>query len=135
MSSPDESDPIADDEILYRRVPVSKEWIDEHGVSAEAFAPRKDDLTGLSVYRQRFLTLEDAARGASKQGYYVIELRAGDLRNAGIDIVATPLEGVRGHAEIPGLKYENPASNESLEIRQIVADRLIVRIHGPFVPP
>jgi len=135
MPTADEADPIADDEILYRRVPVSKEWVDEHGVSAEAFAPRKDDVTGLSVYRARFLRLEDAARGASKRGYYVIELRAGDLKREGIRLVPAPVDDTPGHAEIPSLKYENPESDASLEIRQLLADKLVVKIHGPFISP
>jgi hypothetical protein len=135
MPTADESDPISDDEILYRRAPVSKDWVDEHGVSAEAFAPLKGDLSGLSVFRARFLPLEEAARGASKQGYYVLELRAGDLRGAGIDIVPAPIADKAGHAEIPALKYERPESNASLEIRQLLADRLVRKTHGPFVGP
>ncbi len=135
MSTADEADPIDDDEVLYRRVPVSMDWIDQHGVSAEAFAPRKDDSSGLSVYRARFLRLEDAARGASKKGYYVIELRAGDLKNAGIGVVPAPVDDTRGHAEIPVLRYQNPESNASMELRQLLADKLVVQVHGPFLPP
>jgi hypothetical protein len=133
MPAADESEPISDDEILYRRVPISMEWIDPHGVSAEAFAPRKEDHLGLSVFRAKFLPLEEAARGSSKQGYYVLELRAGDLRGAGIDIVPAPIADKAGHAEIPALKYERPESDASLEIRQLLADRLVRKIHGPFV--
>lgn len=118
---------------MYRRVPVSMDWVDEHGISAEAFAPRKDDYSGLSVFRARFLSLENAARGASKQGYYVLELRAGDLRGAGIDVVPAPATGTSGHAEIPSLKFERPESNASLQIRQLLADRLVLKVHGPFV--
>ncbi|HVW39528.1 MAG TPA: hypothetical protein VHB99_19555, partial [Pirellulales bacterium] len=94
------------------------EWIDPHGVSAEAFAPRKGDLSGLSVFRAKFLPLEEAARGASKQGYYVLELRAGDLRAAGIEILPAPIADKACHAEIPAFKYERPESDSSLEIRQ-----------------
>lgn len=135
MPAADESEPISDDEILYRRVPVSMEWIDAHGVSAEAFAPRKDDLSGLSVFRAKFLSLEEAARGASRQGYYILELSAGDLRGAGIDILPAPIADKAGHAEIPALKYERPESNASLEFRQLLADRLVRKIHGPFLGP
>lgn len=81
-----EYEPISDDEIIYRRVPVSMGWVDNHGVWPDAFEPRADDRTGLSVYRARFVALEDAAKGLSKRGYYVLEMRAGDLRLAGIDI-------------------------------------------------
>lgn len=133
MSTADEAEPISDDEILFRRVPVSKEWVDEHGVSAEAFAPRKDDLSGLSIFRAKFLPLAEAARGASKQGYYVLELSAGDLRGAGIGVVPAPVADKPGHAEIPALKYARPESNASLEMRQLLADRLVRKIHGPFV--
>ena len=65
MPLPAEYEPIADEELLYRRVPVSKGWIDEHGVRPDAFEPRADDDTGLSVYRARFVRMEDAAKGLS----------------------------------------------------------------------
>jgi hypothetical protein len=39
----DGTEPVADDELLYRRIPVSKGWYDEKGLSAEAFGPRPDE--------------------------------------------------------------------------------------------
>lgn len=80
MPSAEEFDPILDDEIVYRRVPVSQGWVLERGVSMNAFKPRPDDATGISLYRARFVSLEQAAKGLSKQGYYLLVLRAGDLR-------------------------------------------------------
>lgn len=123
MPSPAEYDPVSDDEALYRRVPVSKGWIDEHGVWPDAFEPRVDDHTGLSVYRARFVSLEDAAKGQSKWGYFVLELRAGDLRSMGIDVVAMPNDDLPGHAEIPSLAYQAQASDRSMEHRELLADR------------
>ena len=35
----------------------------------------------------KFMSIEDAARGKSKKGYWVAVLRAGDLRNQGIKVV------------------------------------------------
>ncbi len=71
-----ENDPIADDELLYRRVPVSKGWHDDAGLSPEAFDPRPNEESGISVYRANFITIEKAAQGKSKQGYWVAVLRA-----------------------------------------------------------
>jgi hypothetical protein len=74
------TEPIADDELLYRRVPVSKEWYTKEGLSPEAFQPREDEATGNSVYRAIYKSVEEAAKGKSKSGNYVAVLRAGDLR-------------------------------------------------------
>ena len=134
MPSPAEFEPIADDEILYRRVPVSKGWIDEHGVWPDAFEPRADDDTGLSVYRARFVSLEDAAKGLSKRGYYVLAMRAGDLRAVGIDVVPMPHDDLPGHAEIPSLAYHERETELSRQQRELLADRLVIAIHGPSVP-
>lgn len=134
MPSPAEYEPVSDDERLYRRVPVSKGWIDEYGVRPDAFEPRADDSTGLSVYRARFVSVEDAAKGLSKRGYYVLEMRAGDLRAAGIDVVPMPHDDLPGHAEIPSLAYEVNESELSIQQRELLADRLVRAIHGPFVP-
>jgi hypothetical protein len=134
MPSPAEYEPVADDEILYRRVPVSKGWIDEHGVRPDAFEPRASDDTGLSIYRASFVSLESAAKGLSKRGYYVLVMRAGDLRAAGIDVVPMPRDDLPGHAEIPSLAYQEHESELSIQQRELLADRLVVAIHGPFVP-
>jgi rhodanese-related sulfurtransferase len=123
MPAPEENDPISDDEILYRRIPLSKGWINESRVSMNAFKPRPDDDSGISVYRARFLSVEAAAQGLSKQGYYVVAMRAGDLRAAGIDIVPKPLDAIPGHAEIPSLAFQPHESDVSAEHRRLLADR------------
>ncbi|HVA48906.1 MAG TPA: hypothetical protein VNH11_21245 [Pirellulales bacterium] len=135
MPLPGEHETIADDEVLYRRVPVSTGWVksvDE--VLPEAFQPRRDDTTGLSVFRAKFRKLDETARGASKHGYYVLELRAGDLRAAGIEIVPKPDDDAPGHAEIPSLAFGEPETNDSLKHRQLLAEQLICAVHGPFPP-
>jgi hypothetical protein len=85
-----ENDPIADDELLYRRIPVSKGWYDAAGLSPEAFDPRADEESGISVYRAKYLTVEQAAQGKSKQGYWVAIFRAGDLRHHGFQVLPRP---------------------------------------------
>lgn len=66
MAAPDGTDPIADDEVLYRRIPVSQNWFDpqiDSQPSPQAFHPTSRDATGLSLYRAKYTTLEAAARG------------------------------------------------------------------------
>lgn len=63
---------ITDDEKIYRRIPVSRRWVDAttRCIDPQAFAPdRKRDITGLSVVRAAHATPEQAAKGASRQGY------------------------------------------------------------------
>lgn len=132
MPSPEEYEPISDDEILYRRVPVSMKWVTQEDVKPEAFRPREEDTTGLSVSRKKFLTVEQAAKGTSKQGYYVLELRAGDMRKSGIDVEPRPIEQTPGHSEIPSLAYQDPEPDDAMAQRMRLAKELVIKIHGPF---
>lgn len=84
------NEPIDDNEILYRRIPVSMGWYDKNGLSPEAFEPRGGETTGISISRRKYTSLEEAAKGPSKQGYHVAVLRAGDLRAQGIEVVPRP---------------------------------------------
>jgi hypothetical protein len=128
------TEPIADDELLYRRVPVSKEWYSpEKGLSPEAFDPLESDVTGISVSRAKYKSVEDAAKGKSKKGYYVAVLRAVDLRTVGIEIQPQPLPDDPGHAELPQLRYDNRTDEELLERKNRLAD-LPIRVEGPFLP-
>lgn len=113
MPLPGENDPVADDEILHRRVPDSQGWIVGQQVSWNAFKPRPDDGTSLSLYRAKFLSLEDAARGLSKHGYYVLALRAGNLRAAGIDIVPRPND------DLPRTRRKSDSGLSSARIRSL----------------
>ena len=79
----DEIESIADEELLYRRVPASTGWFDtvSQTLKADAFGPHKiQDLTGLSVTRAKFKSIEQAAQGRPGKSYYVAVLCAGALR-------------------------------------------------------
>ena len=52
-----------------------------------------------------------------------------------MDIVARPLEGSPGHAEISGLRYENRKSKQAIEWRFRLAHQLCLRVEGPFRSP
>ena len=103
---PDSVEPIGDDEILFRRVPASTGWYNrETGVlSPEAFQPHKaNDTTGLSLAREKFKTEEQAGLGAPGKSYYVVRLRAGDVRRCGIAIEPRPYPDDPGHTECPDM--------------------------------
>src|SRR5437879_9708207 len=96
MPAPLGSEPVADDELLYRRIPASLNLYDRNSEPAllpDAFRPNANDTTGLSLYRSKYKSIEEAARGREGNTYYVAVLRAGDLRSAGIDIAPRPLPG------------------------------------------
>lgn len=133
MSLPPGSESIADDELLYRRIPVSKNWYSNDGLSPEAFDPRDDETTGISFYRAKYVTIEQAARGLSKKGYYVASFRASDLAANGIIVVPRPEADDPGHAELPDLRFDNREADEALGLKHLLAE-LPESVKGPFIP-
>lgn len=135
---PREPDPIADDEILYRRISASADppWLDPvtKEVNANAFAPhKKNDTTGLSVWRAKYKSKEQAAQGPAKR-YYLAELRAGDLRANGIAVVPQPhiQDGYDiAHAELPDLNASNRKDSRTIERQRILAKN-VLEVVGPF---
>jgi len=105
MGAADGTEPIDDEELLYRRIPKSQGWYDPAlpcPVSPEAFGPQKHDEKGISVWRAKYRTLKEAAQGRPGKTYYVAVFRAGDLKEKGIEVTPTPHEGGPGHASIRG---------------------------------
>lgn len=128
----DGTEPVVDDELLYRRIPVSMGWYDMNGLSPDAFRPRKDETTGISVTRAKYSSIQDAARGKSKKGYYVAVVRAGDVRNAGGDVIPRPERDNIGHAEIPELNCHALSEPLTQSLMGRLTD-LTLRVEGPFV--
>lgn len=130
------TEPIHDDELLYRRIPVSQGWYDpatDAKPLSLAFRPRKEDVTGLSVVRgEPYNTAEQAARGPSKWGYFVAVLSVRELRAHGIEVVPRPIDGIAGHAEITNLTAVNRDSDEAIRLMELLAERLCLRVEGPF---
>jgi hypothetical protein len=57
MTTSQGSEPISDDELLYRRVPASLNLYDpisKPNLLPDAFRPNANDITGLSVYRAKY---------------------------------------------------------------------------------
>jgi hypothetical protein len=134
MSTEPGTEPVEDNEILYRRIPVSRNWYSNGGLSPDAFEPRDDEPTGISFSRAKYKTIHEAAKGKGKLGYYVAEFLAGDLLAHGIDVVPRPLQNDPSHAELPGLTTLNRDTTEELNRRKILAG-LFRSVYGPFVEP
>jgi hypothetical protein len=136
-----ETDPITDDEILYRRVPASAECgrfdKDTGLLSPESFDPHKSqDITGLSIVRAKFKTIEEAAKGRPGKSYFIAVLRAGELRQRGIRVVSKPdlPDGTfdAAHAELPDLNSSTRKSSQTLEFKILLARELTKSVEGPF---
>jgi len=128
------TEPIGDEELLYRRVPGSTGWYDPAAglLNAQAFAPHKvRDTTGLSVVRAKYKSIEEAAAGSPGKTYFVAVLRVADLRQNGLEVVQTPPDDP-AHAELPILNAGNRKENETLE-RQRLLTELCLRVEGPFL--
>ena len=137
----DAIDPIDDDELLYRRIPTSTDWYDPslRELTPQAFAPhKKRDTSGLSVSRAKYKSIEEAARGRPGKSYYVAVLRAGDLRNCGINAIPRPKtpDGFdKAHAELPDLNAANHDSDETISRQRLLAEELCLRVEGPYLTP
>lgn len=131
------SEPIDDDEIVFRLIPKSQDWYEAetNDISPKAFRPhRKIDTTGLSVRRAKYCTAEQAAqKGRPGKWYYVASMSVGELRKAGIEIVPRPEKNDAGHAELPGLRTDNRKETDETQLR--LADKLCQSVVGPFKAP
>ena len=132
----DGSEPITDDEILYRRIPGNPDYFDQavcRCPSPRAFSPTPRDSTGVSLYRAKYKSPREVARNPRGKLYYVAAVSAGDLRKQGIEVVPRPNpEEGPGHAEISNLTYANRKTQESREHCTRLALVLTLRVEGPF---
>ena len=131
----DGTEPVDDHETLYRRI-MLEHFDPDQGLepSPKAFHPRKYDQTGLSVFRAKYATPEDVARNDRGKRYYIAVLRAVDLRANGLDVIPRTEGNVPGHAELPGLTYENRYTDAAVEAKQLLARKLCLKILGPLPP-
>ena len=102
---------IADDEVLYRRIPPGASWFEPPDrISSGNFKLRSDEL-GISVYRAvavdvpSVLNKPEAVAESRVAGVTAGQIRAardGNRNPLGLDIVAVNDENDPGHAEIRG---------------------------------
>ncbi len=132
----DGTEPIDDDELLYRRIPLPHfDESNDPKPTPQAFKPRRDDTTGLSVSRAKYKNIEQVAQNSRGKQYYVAVLRAGDLRAHGILAEPKPKPpDDLGHAELPGLTYDHRKDDCVEEWKVLLAEELCLRVEGPFPP-
>lgn len=130
----DGTERIEDEELLYRRVPIV-----QFNRTAEpphpfpvAFRPKEVDTLGLSVTRAKYISSTEFAKLGQGKQYYVAVLCAGDLREHGIEVEPRPIPGQPGHAELPGLTWDN-RKNDDQELWQVLmAKKLCLDTKGPY---
>ena len=128
----DGSEPIASEEILYRRVPPV--WAGGPFPSPLAFTPRPEDVEGLSAYRAKYAKdIAEVAYNDRGTRYYVAVLQARELIAAGIQIVPSPdlKNGKPGHVHLPAINYHNRKTPEAINLINLLAIKLS-KIQGPF---
>ena len=136
MADHDGTEPIEDDERLFRRVPVNPRYFDpavDPRPTPLAFRPRNEDATGLSLSRAKYKTMEEVAANPRGSSYYVAVLIAGELRARGIRVEPNPVPGDPGHAELPDLRYDNRSTDQAEEWQVSLATELS-EMRGPFPP-
>jgi hypothetical protein len=128
-------EPIGQDEIVFRRVLVSQYIKSKDYLSPKAFNPRKVDTTGISLCRANFLgdpkPESAAALGPEGMDFWVVELSAKSLAEAGMRVHPEPSESDPGHACIPILNADSANSSETKVLIE-AASRLPRVVHGPF---
>lgn len=150
MADLPDSDAVADDEVILRRIPRSKSWYNPatKQLEDEAFAPLRNDKDGISVSRRRsdgnpsFLTdAQVGISGLSKSGYFVAALRVRDVRRLGLSVIPDPIppgnpDGLPenpGHALIPELNYADKETDAVQEWMVRLADGSCVEeVSGPY---
>ena len=131
---PGDEDSIADDELLYRRIPVNPEYYNPKlspPVDRLAFLPINKDPTGISLSRKKYKTPQQAAKGREGKRYYIAVLQVGDLRARGLKVVPNERQPGDGHTEIPLMQYDKRDSDEVQEAAGILAS-LCKEVLGPF---
>ena len=121
------SEAIEDHEILFRRIPVVCGFYDpslDTKPSPMAFRPTQHDTSGLSIYREKYKSIDQVGCGRAGKKYYVAVLKAGDIRQLGMEVVPRPLENDPGHCEIVDLTYANRKAMPYAEWQGILAERL-----------
>ena len=116
MPLKDETEPITDDEWLYRRVHATRfRTARTPFVSPGAFEPiikgNYPDIDGISLFRADCLSsAEDVLASISdpkkRKANGVVKLQVSELKSLGLSVEFTPDDTIRGHVSIPELSAD-----------------------------
>ena len=102
-------------------------------VTRSAFAPNRNDTGGLSVFRRLFVSPEQVAKaGTNVKGYYVAELKHGDIRALSLTVKPDPQEDeLPGHSLVPELRFPHDKKEQlkqkevQLELAKLASRRIV----------
>jgi hypothetical protein len=105
----DRGDVVADEELVYRRVPLVH-FVDGM-VIYQAMMPHKSaDPDGLSLTRAKLGSPEAMVANARRPGAGVFAATAGEIRALGLSVLPSPREDEPGHCHIPELNSSTRAA-------------------------
>jgi hypothetical protein len=128
-------EPIALNEIVFRRILKKQYKLDGDDLSPKGFDPSPRDTTGISLCRADYLQdpKPESAAALGKEGmeFWVVEFKAEDLISVGLSIQPEPTESFLGHACSPSL---TTANRETLISKGLIerVSKLPRTVHGPF---
>jgi len=128
----DGDEPIADEEIIYRRVPKDHYPPPRKGKpSPKAFRPKDYDTDGISLTRAKYSTIDKAARGSREIPAFVAVLMARGVRELGLTLQPDPQPDDPGHFLIPKLDYARRKLDWS-EASQVQLAEELCRMENPL---
>jgi hypothetical protein len=138
-SRKDELSPISDDEFMLRQIHKNHYHAGKNKpVQTNHFQPHEDDDDGLSVYRERFISVDELARAGRKPGeYYIARFRASELKLPGNNLTLDPKPNKdpsqpRGHSVIPQLSISAYKADEKkgkqicFELAKLAGQRIVL---------
>lgn len=109
-----ESDPIEPREWLLRRIPHM--YFDarlQPPIQRAAFRPTANDIDGISLFREMFLSPKDLSKTGKKTPYVVARIRASTIADCGLTTIASPDPAQPpGHVSLPELSIQNMKKNK-----------------------
>jgi hypothetical protein len=130
------SEPLADEERVFRRVPDNDQFIEDFVAripSPSAFRPHPErDKDGLSLLREKYVRSPEAAAARPGKSTYLARLRVGDVRGIGLDVIPDPPPPE--HCNVPRLNARTAKESWALEAQKTLAHRLSTLL-GPFPQP
>lgn len=113
MPKKQETEPISDEEWLYRRIHATRFRTNQSPyVSPSAFEPRTkgddQDVDGISLFRADCLEqaadiLDLIADSEKRNANGIVKILVAEIRAIGLSVISTPRKQIRGHVSIPEL--------------------------------